>query len=53
MTAYEMALKLMEDGAERKEAEKMMGKKLEDMTKAERLLACQCLAAFEDRIKWA
>lgn len=46
MSCKEMALLMATNNQVRKEAEKMMGKKLEDMTKSERLLACECLAAF-------
>lgn len=35
------------NSAERKEAEKMMGVKFEDMTKEQRVLAAQVLAAFD------
>lgn len=42
------AMKMMnENSAERKEAEKMMGCKFEDMNKEQRVLAAICLAAFD------
>lgn len=42
------AMKMMDvNSAERTEAEKMMGCKLEDMSKEQRLLAAICLAAFD------
>lgn len=34
--------------AERKEAEKMMGCKFEDMSKNQRVIAAICLSAFDD-----
>lgn len=41
------ALKMMKrNSPERKEAEKMMGCKFEDMSKEQRVLAAICLAAF-------
>lgn len=42
-----MAMKMMKDGAERKESEKMMGKKFEDMSVEERRLSAAVLAAFD------
>lgn len=47
MTGKEMAFRMMKDGKERKEAEKMFGKKFEDMTQEERRLAAIMLAAFD------
>lgn len=47
MSTKEMALKMMRDGAERKEAEKLMGKKFGDMRPEERVLAAAVLAAFD------
>lgn len=44
MTAINM---MNENSAERKEAEKMMGCKFEDMRKEQRVLAAICLAAFD------
>lgn len=44
MTAINM---MNENSAERKEAEKMMGCKFEDMRKEHRVLAAICLAAFD------
>ena len=42
------AMKMMNaNSAERKEAEKMMGCKFEDMSKEQRVLAAICLAAFD------
>jgi len=42
------AIKMMkENSAERKEAEKMMGCKFEDMSKEQRALAAILLAAFD------
>ena len=42
------AVKMMNDrSAERKEAEKMMGCKFDDMSKEQRTLAAICLAAFD------
>lgn len=43
-----MALKIMQDSPERKEAEKMMGIAFEEMTMEQRILAAEVLAAFED-----
>lgn len=43
-----MAMKIMDKNSEeRKEAEKMMGRKLEDMTIEQRVLAAEVLSAFE------
>jgi len=43
----EIALRMVrKDSTERKEAEIMMGVKFEEMTKPQRLLAAQVLAAF-------
>lgn len=39
------------DSMERREAEKAIGKKFEDMTREERVLAVDCIAAFYDTIK--
>ena len=47
MTSKEMAIRMMKNGSERKEAEKMLGKKFEDMTREERVLAATMLAAFD------
>ena len=42
------AVKMMNaNSAERKEAEKMMGCKFEDMSKEQKVLATICLAAFD------
>lgn len=42
------AVKIMNaNSAERKEAEKMMGCKFEDMSKKQRVLAAICIAAFD------
>lgn len=48
MKAKEMAMKMMKNGQERKEAEKMMGKSFADMSKEQRVLAATVLAAFAD-----
>ena len=47
MSSKEMAVKMMVDVAERKEAEKMMCKKFEDMSIDERRLSASMLAAFD------
>lgn len=47
MTSKEMAMKMMKNGNERKEAEKMFGKKFEDMSQEQRRLAAAMLAAFD------
>ena len=46
-TAREIAEAMMKNSPERKEAEKMMGKSLEDMTPEQRVLAAEVLAAFD------
>lgn len=47
MTSKEIAVRLLDkDSAERKEAEKMMGCKLEEMTDEQKTLAIACLGAF-------
>lgn len=46
MTPKEMAMRMMENGTDRKEAEKMMGKKFENMTQPERRMAATVFAAF-------
>lgn len=44
----QVALKMMKEGtAERKEAEKMMGKRFEEMTQEQRRLAAEMLFAFD------
>lgn len=48
MQVKEMAAKMMKNGQERKEAEKMMGKSFADMSKEQRVLAATVLAAFAD-----
>lgn len=48
MTVKEMAAKMMKNGQERNEAEKMMGKSFADMSKEQRVLAAIVLAAFAD-----
>lgn len=48
MKSIEAAVKMMDKkSAERKESEKMMGCKFEDMTKEQRVLAATMLAAFD------
>lgn len=47
MSAKEMAMKMMVNGKERKEAEKMIGKNFNDMSKEERRIAASVLAAFD------
>ena len=39
------------DSMERREAEKAIGKKLEDMTKEEKAIVVVCIAAFYDELK--
>lgn len=39
------------DSMERREAEKAIGKKFGDMSRSERVLAADCIAAFYDTIK--
>lgn len=46
MTPKEMAMRMLENCTDRKEAEKMMGKKFENMTQSERRMAATVLAAF-------
>lgn len=46
MTAKEMAMRMMNEKVLRDEAEKMMGKKWEDMTQEERRFTAAVLAAF-------
>ena len=46
MTTKEMAMRMMNEKALRNEAEKMLGKKWEDMTQEERRFAAAVLAAF-------
>lgn len=46
-TAKEIAWAMMKDTPERKEAEKMMGRKFEDMSPEQRVLAAEILSAFD------
>jgi uncharacterized protein YbjQ (UPF0145 family) len=46
-TAKMIAIEMMKDGPERKEAEKMMGVSFDDMTPEQRVLAAEVLAAFD------
>lgn len=47
MTVKEIAVKMLEqDSNERKIAEKMIGVKFENMTPEQRVLAAECIAAF-------
>ena len=49
MTPREIAHAMMNHGsAERREAERMMGKLFEQMTKDEKVLCAECLSAFEN-----
>lgn len=49
MDSKATAMRMMdENSAERKEAEKMMGCKFEDMTVEQRGLAAACVSAFQE-----
>ena len=52
LTGKEIAIKTLDKNSkERKEAEKMMGIKLEEMTKEQKTIAIACLEALQDFIK--
>lgn len=46
-TPKEIALAMMKDGPERKEAEKMLGAAFDEMTPGQRALAAAVLSAFD------
>lgn len=50
LTGKEIAIKMLDKNSkERKEAEKMMGIKLEEMTKEQKTLVIACLEAFQGK----